>query len=219
MKTKSWLSCAVLAVVLCSCGGNGGLAPMGPSALSACPSAPACGGDIVGTWTIASTCLGVDLRSYTDGCQGSVAQPNDYQLTGTITYDANMMFTVTSTVTGTVTVRYPAACLTPPDGVEVTCDKLEAGLLAPGMYKSVQCVSNGTGCDCTFEGMPETESRSGPYEITGMSKNVLVAQAVDESDYCVNGDGTATLATHLGSPVMGHFDLTGGGSLTLTKQP
>ena len=216
MKTKLSVSCVALAVFLFGCGGNSGLSPSPPSALDACHNPPACGGDIVGSWSIASTCLGVDLSSYTDGCPDSVAQANGYQITGMVTYDADMTFTLMSMLTGSVTVRYPTACLTPPDGAAVTCEQLGAALLAPGSYQAVQCLSNGMGCDCTIQSTPETVTRTGMYSIS--ANNVLLAGTADESDYCVKGDGTAALGAHPASPVMGHVGLTSG-SLTLTKQP
>jgi hypothetical protein len=96
----------------------------------------------------------------------------------------------------------------------VTCDQLGPALLASGKYASVDCLLDGTACDCTFGLEPQTFMGTGTYKITG---GVLLAGTADESDYCVKGDGTAVLGTHPGSPIMGHFGLTAG-SLTLTKQ-
>jgi hypothetical protein len=97
----------------------------------------------------------------------------------------------------------------------VTCDEVGAALLAPGKYASVTCLADGMGCDCTIEMNPETSTKTGMYSIT--TDHVLTAGLVDESDYCVKGDGTAALGTHPGIPIMGHNGLTSG-SLTLTKQ-
>lgn len=211
---KTWLSvsCAVLSLVLSSCGGGGGLSPGTPGS---CQNAPACGGDIVGSWSIASTCLGVDVSSFTADCPSSTAYANGYQITGMITYDADMTFTLMSTMSGSVVARYPAACLTPADGVAVTCDQLGTALLATGKYASVDCLANGTACDCTVGTTPQTFTATGTYSITA---GVLLAGTADESDYCVKGDGTAALGTHPGSPIMGHPGLIAG-SLTLTRQP
>jgi hypothetical protein len=216
MKVRSSVACAVLSVVLSSCGGGGGLTPGVSRSNSTCQTAPACGGDVVGSWSIASTCLTVDVSSFTADCPSASAFANGYQIAGMITYDANMTFTLMSTLTGSVVARYPARCLTPPDGVAVTCDTLGPALLAGGKYASVDCLPDADGCDCTFGMTPQTFTGTGTYSIA--AGNVLTAGVADESDYCVKGDGTAVLATHPASPIMGHFGLTSG-SLTLTKQP
>jgi hypothetical protein len=211
MKARSRISLA-LSLVLFGCGSRGG-SSAGVS--KGCQNAPACGGDIVGSWSIASKCLTLDVSSFTDGCPSATAYANGYQITGMVTYDASMTFTMMSTLSGSVVVRYPAACLTPSNGVPVTCDELGPALLAPGKYASVDCVADGVGCECTIEMTAETSTATGTYSIT--MGNVLTAGLSDESDYCVASDGTATLGTHPGSPIMGHNGLTSG-SLTLTKQ-
>lgn len=213
MSTRLSISFAALCVVLSGCGGGAGLTAIMSG--DACQNTPACGGAIVGSWSIASTCLGVDVSSFTADCPASTAYANGYQITGTITYDADMTFTLMSTMSGSVVARYPAACLTPPDGVAVTCDQLGPALLATGKYASVDCLPDGTACDCTVGTTPQTFTGTGTYSTTD---GVLLAGTADESDYCVKGDGTAALGTHPGSPVMGHSGLTAG-SLTLTRQP
>ena len=218
MKTKLGPSCAVLSVLLACCGDGSGLTQGMPSA---CRSGAACGGDVVGTWSIASTCLSVDVSSFTAGCPSATAFPDGYQLTGMVTYDSSLTFTMMTTLAGNVVAKYPAACLTPPDGVPVTCEQLRAALLAPGKYATVDCTADGTGCDCTF-GTTQTFSGTGMYKIIlpmpgGPPNTALLSGTADESDYCVKGDGTATFSTHPGAPVMGHQGLTAG-ALTLTKQ-
>jgi hypothetical protein len=214
MKVKFGPSFFALAVLLSGCGGGGGLSTRS-TAYETCQKATACGGNIVGSWSIASTCVNDDLSKFTDGCPGAFAQTKDYQVTGMISYSSGSTFTLTSTRTGKVAVRYPAACLTPPDGVEVTCSQLGAGLAAGGKYDSVDCVSNGAGCDCTFGLTPEIVSGADMYSIS--ADNVLSTADYDQSIYCVKGDGTATLSTLPTSPVLGHQGLTGA-FLTLTKQ-
>ncbi len=199
-------------VSVASCGGGDSSPP--PTMDVTCESATACGGDLVGSWTIASRCLGVDVSSFTVDCPGSTAYAQGYQIAGLVTYDANMMFRLTSTLTGSVVVKYPASCLTPPDGVQVTCEQLRAALLAPGKYPSVSCLSDDAACDCTIEMPVETFAGNGVYST---AEGVVLTGTDDQSDYCVKDDGTAELGTHPGSPIMGHPGLTTG-SLVLTKK-
>jgi hypothetical protein len=211
MKTKLSIACAVLAVILAGCDDGSGLTP---GMLGTCHGAAGCGGDVVGTWSIASTCLAVDTSTFTADCPSATAHPDGYQITGMVTYDADLTFTMMTTLTGNVVAKYPAACLTPPNGAPVTCEQLRAGLLAPGRYASVDCAADGTGCDCTFGMGTQSFTGTGTYKVIG---SVLLAGTADESDYCVKSDGTAAFASHPGAPVMGHQGLTAG-SLTLTKQ-
>src|SRR5258708_28850460 len=82
--------------VVAGCGGSGGT----------CGNTAACGGDVMGTWKITSSCISVDTSSMTlnTGCAGETATGSGFKITGTITFNADMTYSSSSTLTGNVVV-------------------------------------------------------------------------------------------------------------------
>src|SRR5262252_1806599 len=86
--------------------GSGGAGTSGASGNSgggqSCPNVTACGGNAVGTWTVASSCLTVagtrDLSSIGLGCSSPVT--GSLQVTGTLTIKADGTFVDNTTTSG-----------------------------------------------------------------------------------------------------------------------
>jgi hypothetical protein len=216
MKRVLTVGILVAAAALAGCGG-GGLGGAGGS----CASAKACGGNIVGSWHITSSCLSVDITSADDPdfCPGETSMESGFTITGDGTYSADLTYTETSTVTGNVIVHLPPSCLTN-QGVTATCGQITQALSATATadgFSSVNCVAD-SGCTCTVGITPQTTTVTGTYSttvagvLTEMDNGSTTA---DMSDYCVSGN-TLTLSPHAGSSVMGQGDVSG--TITFTQK-
>src|SRR5204863_1574545 len=168
----------------------------GEAAPTQCPRPPACGGNLLGTWNVTSTCLDVDLTSYTAGCSSSSARAVDCKLTATLTYNDDLTYSLVGTMTGSVVLSLPARCLTPPNGIQVSCAQLEPALLAPGKYESVTCAVATSGCVCKLDVNTVSLSEGGTFSTTeaGVLTQTAPAGDVDVIDYCVTNDATMTLS-------------------------
>jgi hypothetical protein len=240
MNRSTWVPFALLSVVLFGCGhahsleeddGGGDLSAddgggdldaadggeAGPASM--CPSAPGCGGNLVGIWKVTSTCVDVDLSSYTQDCDSSTAHAMDYKITGTVTYYVDQTYSIVGALTGSVVLDLPTKCLTTDAGAQVSCARLEPALLASGKYQSVSClIRNGGGCVCTFDINPQPVSGNGNFTATpaGVITDTDSSGMLD-ADYCIANDGTMTLSPPPGGAVLTQQGITSG-SITLTKQ-
>jgi hypothetical protein len=188
----------------------------GPPA--SCISAGACGGNIVGSWTIASSCLDVDVSgAVPDYCTAATAKDMGVQLTGTVTYNANLTYTKKTTLNGKIVVTFPASCLAGGDGGALTCDQLATQLKLDPTYTDVSCVAAGTGCACTSTLAPQSQTKTGMYTTTSaglLTEAETGRTSPDVSDYCVKTD---TLTTSVHSMSMGMMSATG--VITATRVP
>jgi hypothetical protein len=123
----------------------------GSSSMASCENVTGCGGNAVGTWTVASSCLKVagtlDLQTlFGFTCpSGQVTGPLD--VTGSVTFNADGTFTDNTTTTGMHQVTLPVDCLTL-SGAPVTCERL-ADVMSGGYYKTVTCMPAAAGgCAC-----------------------------------------------------------------------
>src|SRR5579871_6371193 len=85
-----------------ACGGGG------PS--DACGEVAPCGGDLVGTWTLTSTCsrrpaLPAKL------CDGATLAHSSFDVTGAVTFGADHSFGLSATESGAIEMSVPASCL------------------------------------------------------------------------------------------------------------
>ena len=90
-----------------SSGGTAGTGGSGPS----CPSVTACGGDVVGTWNVTSSCLTLSSSNLDIGAAGldpsackNVTLSGSLTVTGTWTANANGTYTDGTTTTGNVQI-------------------------------------------------------------------------------------------------------------------
>jgi hypothetical protein len=198
-----------------SSGGSSGSSSGGSTGTggSSCPTVEPCGGDIVGTWTVSSSCLTVggelDLTSVGAGCP-SRPVGGSIQVTGTWTAKANNTYTDDTKTTGDEQFRLTAPCLIISSTPVSSCDKA-AGLLSAGLgYSSLTCNSaSGGECDCSAKidhagtaGVSSpAPSSGGTYSISG---NVLSLSG-DSDDvtysYCVSGS-KLTLTPKSAKPTM-----------------
>jgi hypothetical protein len=204
----SVLGSTFLAVMILSgCGGSGGT----------CGNTAPCGGDIVGTWTITSSCVSADasmISSMIDtGCPGTTVSGVHVNIAGTVTYKADLTYTASSTLSGSESVTLPASCLMS-QGVTATCAQLTQALAGNAAFKSANCTGSSS-CTCTVVLMDDTSTQTGTYTTTpaGLLTETAAGGTPDQSDYCVKGN-TLTDSPHAGAAMMGQ---PVSGTITLTK--
>jgi hypothetical protein len=160
-------------------GGNGG-------ANTAC-GAPACGGNLLGTWTFTTSCMGV---LPVDTCAGEMIDASAIHRAGTLTFNSNGTYSTTETDTGTFVFDFPTACLN-----GVTCAGLQTTYQGPGYvgqpnptFSSATCSTTTIGCRCLFGalGMPKTDT--GTYAVSGTSVTATSSTGgVSFDTFCVTG--------------------------------
>ena len=195
-----------------STGGEGG---------ASCSNVVPCGGEVVGTWTVTSSCLKVsgqvDLSMFGLGC-ASAPVTGSLLVTGTWTAGSDGMYVDHTTTTGNEVLSPPASCLDV-SGTHVTCDLLASVFLGLG-YATVDCTpaaSGGCTCSATVQqsgGMGQVAfaaSTGGTYATSG---NLVTIDGEAKHRYCVSGN-TMTWTPQTTSPTTAGaivFQAGGGGA-------
>jgi hypothetical protein len=192
------------ALAAAGCGSSGGT----------CSNAAACGGDIVGTWTITSSCVSESGSMFDSQCPSATVRSSGLTITGSVTYNADGTYSLTSSTAGSLYITLPPSCLVS-NGVTVTCDQLNQVFLSnptPGL--TVNCTGSSS-CACTETIANQTSSETGTYTTTaaGLLTDTPTGATADQTDYCVKGT-TMTQSPHAGSAMMGQ---NVSGTITLTK--
>jgi hypothetical protein len=209
MKNLAWLSSVgfVGALLLSGCGGGGG---------ASCENAAACGGDVVGTWKVTSSCLKYTGSMMTDFCPTATIGATHFDITGSETFGADGTYTSAVTIAGSVTVNFPASCLMV-NGLTLTCAQLNQvfATMPDPSIKSFNCVGT-SGCACTVAPADQVTNSAGTYTTTGagLLTETPTGGAPDQTDYCIKGS-TMTLSPHNASGMMG---AEVSGTVVLTKQ-
>jgi hypothetical protein len=186
---------------------------------AACTNTPACGGNIVGTWKITDSCVGSgDLLEPATDCPGQTGSTSNFQITGTLVYNADDTYTATTSSTGNVIIKYPNTCLTT-NGI--TCDELSQGVMEeldmPGAaFTAGSCAAAPTACVCTLAIDSAGSIENGTYTTTaaGVLTQTPNGGDIGNSSYCVKGS-TLTLSPDAASTMMGQSVME---TITLTKQ-
>lgn len=190
------------------------LSGCGSSSGGNCANSAACGGDIVGTWKITSTCLSANAVMGDSTCPTSTVSASHVTIIGSTTYDADMTYTQTGKLNGMATVVFPASCLTL-QGLTLTCDQLNQTFqMNPTPGISIHCTgSSSCSCDETLSDFDSSEA--GTYTTTpaGVLTETPTGGTATVSDYCAKGT-TLTESPHSGSAMMGQ-PLSG--TITFTK--
>jgi len=162
----------------------------------------ACGGDLVGTWTITSVCADIEAfrRAVGGTCPAaSISEPMS-TASGTLTVDAFGNITRDITGSTTATIGVPSACRVGPPGSE--CAITQTWLAAQISTAEVNCVELASNdCDCQVD-MAETYDDASRYFDGSRSGEIVVINAADDScaalgadSHCMwLGDGMASCA-------------------------
>jgi hypothetical protein len=177
-------------------GGAGGLGGGATSTAGFCSNGRACGGSLVGTWSVASSCLDASgmLDVYPLGleCSG-VVFAGSYQVSGVWAANANGTYVDKTTTTGDERIQVPPECRRI-SGLVISCDSLGLVLIAGRGYASTACREvAGGGCTCDakvqqFGGSGQLSIDppiSGAYAITG---SAISLDSQSSYPYCVAAD-------------------------------
>ena len=166
------LICLSSLSMLSSCGttSNAGRSAGGPAA-----SRPNCGGNLVGTWTVTSSNLSIDVSKMgLLDCPSLSGTGNSVTMTGIGTYRADGTYTQAGSLTGGSTINLPAPCIRP----GLTCADLTQAFIGE-MFGAATCDVGGDGCICKVTLDPKTHTLTGTY--TTPSVGLLSETATDAS--------------------------------------
>ena len=132
-------------------GSGGSTATGGTGGTSSCPSGTACGGSVVGTWDVTSSCLSLsgdmDVSLASFGCK-TVPVSGSLHVTGSWTAKSDGTYVDNTVTTGTVTFPLSPACLSI-SSVAIDCSK-GGGAITPLGWKTASCANDSSGhCVCT----------------------------------------------------------------------
>jgi hypothetical protein len=174
---------AALGLTTLSCGGGG-----------SCGKVQPCGGNVVGNYSISTACYDNAAASMQLGmdCPGATVNITGLKVSGNGSFNADMTYSVSETISASLSETFPASCLTT-SGVTVTCAQLDQEIQLvvaqdPGMYQSAHCSGSGS-CTCTFVLATQMTSETGTYTTSGT--NITTTDSAGSSSisaYCVQGN-------------------------------
>jgi hypothetical protein len=194
-----------------SCGGGGG-------GTGQCAGNNSCGGNVVGTWSISNLCVqNAAAAAMGTSCPQTQVDASGLMETGTITFNSDMTYASTATLSGTIRETLPSSCLMS-QGVTVTCAQLNTELqtlvqAANSPFSGGSCAQASSGCACSFQVASQTSTESGTYSVSGSTITTMPTGGTNSSEtYCVQGS-TLTLSSMSMSGMPG-----ASGEVILTKQ-
>jgi hypothetical protein len=166
------LMCAALAG---GCGPSSG--DSGPPA--GCLKFQPCGGDVVGTWKLLGACsspaLLADLNtSLQAACPGASASAFDVDISGTVTFNADLTYSTSVTETFSAQEMVPLPCT----GFS-TC----AAVQSTSATSTLTCTGTTT-CACRVTGSP-AGSETGTYAVSGTNLTIVTPDDTTTDGYCV----------------------------------
>jgi len=197
---------------------TGGSATATGGAAPSCPSGDtSCGGDLVGTWTVTSSCLTVsgtmNLGPLGADCTSAPITGGSFKVTtgGTLVFDAST-YTDNTTTTGSQQIAMPSTCKHL-SGTDTTCQRL--GEVTPPIFNfeaaTSSCVdaASGGGCNCQLTanqtGWAGTVSPSATNnDVYATAGNVLTfnnGHSTTTYAYCVSGS-TLTMTPTPATPTI-----------------
>ena len=198
--------------------GAGGSNPVGGGSggTASCSNVSACGGSVVGTWTVTSSCLklsgAMDVTLASLGCS-TVPVTGSVSTTGTFVAKADGSYTDNTRTTGSVTFPLAASCLSI-SSTPVTCEK--AGSIFPALgWTTSACTTTNGQCNCSLSadqagGLGLVSDLVTPQGMYTTSVNTLSTGDVSYN-YCASG-GTLTLTPQMATALAGTVVLTKSGT-------
>jgi hypothetical protein len=172
-----WFAGALGAAVIAfaGCGGGSGVCGGG-----------ACGGNLVGTWSLTSQCNSTNQPTPTTGCTDTV-DSSRIKETGTVTFNRNGTYSTSISISGSASETISAQCLS-----STTCDNENTVLMqevTAGQLSSASCTAVASGCFCQFVYVSQTLTNTGTYATAGSSVTTMTTGSTSSSTstYCVLG--------------------------------
>ncbi len=148
-------------------------------------------------------------------CPDEIVHVNSTTSGGTFTFNADMTYSATVTVSSSETATVPLSCLSS-GGVSGTCDDFamvfNSGIFGDAGTSSATCTTAGSNCDCNVLLSLEPATATGTYSVSGNSLTTMSAGGVGSGSYCVQGNTLSILS----NPDSG--TTTGTGDLVATKE-
>lgn len=192
----------ICAVLVTSCGGSDD-----DDGVATCGTFAACGGAVVGSWTVEKTCA--QSTTVPTGFCGDVnVDLSSVQGKGDVTFAADGTYTGGITVDGTVKLEIPSACLTF-QGRSFSCIEASGALqILLGQRPELAGLTfacNGTNtCTCagTFPSTPQTTG--GTYVVSGTTLTLTpTGEAAQPVPFCAKGKRLEGAFTPAGAPAAG----------------
>jgi len=174
-----------------SAAGSGG---SGGSPAAACTNVSACGGDVLGSWQVASSCLAVsdtlDLSPVgAPGCSAPIT--GSLSVTGAFTAKPDGTYLDETTTTGEEHFTLGASCLVI-SSTPVTCQGV-SGIIKTLGYASVTCTSAGSGCTCTA-----TVNQRGGLGVVSVAPSTSESYALAGNQLTLTNDAGETTYSYCG---------------------
>lgn len=204
-------------IVVAACLAAGGCTGSTSGNTSNCGKVAACGGNVVGTWKVADSCITSSTASMPNtSCPGETLQVASFQASGTLTLNADMTYTTALSTAATLQLVEPLSCLSS-GTVTATCDQLAMGLNAADAG-SANCTTSGMNCNCTSTFSQPTTTQTGTYSLSGTTVTITPANGTASTDsYCVQGSTLHVLSLPT-SMTMGSGGVTASMDIVATKQ-
>lgn len=144
-----------------------------------CDTTTPCGGDAVGTWTLADVCM-VGSMPVPDECPEAVITVQDLSMTGTLTMGADGTYDVSmGGMSMELLLHLPDTCT---QGLD--CATL-------GQYMESDCVDGAPdGCDCTLTNQGDPSTDAGAYVVSGTTVTLTSddGSEPETADFCADID-------------------------------
>src|SRR3954451_4246513 len=128
-------------------GSGGSTSTGGTGGTSSCPSGTPCGGAVVGTWEVTSSCLSLtgdmDVTLASLGCK-SVPVSGSLHVTGSWTAKSDGTYVDNTVTTGSITFPLSPACLTV-SSVPISCSKGGGSIQPLGWSSATTCANDSSG--------------------------------------------------------------------------
>ena len=208
-------------------GSGGSSETTGAGGGAACANVNPCGGDVVGTWTVASSCLkatgALDPSAYGLSCSTAPVTGGVIQVTGTFTAKSDGTYSDNTITSGSEQFTLAKSCLVI-SSTPIDCSQAAHGVQNAG-FTAVSCnTAADSGCTCSGTiqqtggiGLLSTDlSSTGTYET---SNNVVTLTGTTSStdlkySSCVSGNSMAWTPQSTNPTLAGTlvFQKQGGGS-------
>ena len=199
-----------------SLGAGGSAGAGGAGASGTCTDFTACGGSLLGTWQLTSTCFFMPPAA--SGCADETVDAATFHESGSYVFNSDLTYAASVTPSGTLGFTMPQSC-TPAQAIATTCavfNSTYSSLVSqPGSpYASAGCAVSGTDCVCTFTFNGQAVSATGTYAVGTDTVTLTRAGSTTATtnNFCVQGTELSLDAVSLaGTAVVG--------PAMLTKQP
>jgi hypothetical protein len=190
-----------LAAPLVGCGGS--------SAPPNCGVEQPCGGDVVGTWSLAGVCSNVSAANaeLMASCPGASIGSSGVSLTGSLTYNADLTYTATNWHESfSITENVPLSCTGATACSEGSGTDSQT---QDGVTITITTTCTGTTvCTCRVSGNLSITSDASTYYITGTTLDMLGTSTSGSFPYCVEENRlhlmqlSTTMTTPMGQAVI-----------------